>query len=145
MAVSPAATGAIDMVDRLSPERRSWLMSRIGGKNTRPEVLVRSMLHRLGYRFSLHRRDLPGTPDIVLPARGAVVFVNGCFWHGHACKRSRMPKSRIDYWTAKIDANRLRDARKRRQLVSLGWKVVVVWECELKNPDKLESKFLRLI
>lgn len=133
------------MVDRLSPERRSWLMSRIGGKNTRPEVLVRSMLHRLGYRFSLHRRDLPGTPDIVLPARGAVVFVNGCFWHGHACKRSRMPKSRIDYWGAKIDANRLRDARKRRQLVSLGWKVVVVWECELKHPDKLESKLLRLI
>lgn len=120
-------------------------MSRIGGKNTRPEVLVRSMLHRLGYRFSLHRRDLPGTPDIVLPARGAVVFVNGCFWHGHACKRSRMPKSRIDYWGAKIDANRLRDARKRRQLVSLGWKVVVVWECELKHPDKLESKLLRLI
>lgn len=133
------------MVDRLSPERRSWLMSRIGGKNTRPEVFVRSMLHSLGYRFSLHRRDLPGTPDIVLPARGAVVFVNGCFWHGHACKRSRMPKSRIDYWTSKIDANRLRDARKRRQLVSLGWKVVVVWECELRNPDKLESKLLRLI
>lgn len=133
------------MVDRLSPEHRSWLMSRIGGKNTRPEVLVRSMLHRLGYRFSLHRRDLPGTPDIVLPARGAVVFVNGCFWHGHACKRSRMPKSRVDYWGAKIDANRLRDARKRRQLVSLGWKVVVVWECELKHPDKLESKLLRLI
>lgn len=133
------------MVDRLSPGRRSWLMSRIGGKNTRPEVLVRSMLHRLGYRFSLHRRDLPGTPDIVLPARGAVVFVNGCFWHGHACKRSRMPKSRTDYWGPKIDANRRRDARKRRQLVSLGWKVVVVWECELKNPGKLEDRLLRSI
>lgn len=133
------------MADRLSPEHRSWLMSRIGGKNTKPEVLVRSLLHRLGYRFSLHRRDLPGTPDIVLPARGAVVFVNGCFWHGHACKRSRMPKSRIDYWALKIDANRRRDVRKRRQLVSLGWKVVVVWECELKIPEKLERKLLRSI
>ena len=133
------------MADRLSPEHRSWLMSRIGGKNTQPEVLVRSLLHRLGYRFSLHRRDLPGTPDIVLPVRGAVVFVNGCFWHGHSCKRTRMPKSRMDYWGPKIDANRRRDARKRRQLVSLGWKVVVVWECELKNPGKLEDKLLRSI
>ncbi|MGH8025962.1 MAG: DNA mismatch endonuclease Vsr, partial [Pseudoxanthomonas sp.] len=88
---------------------------------------------------------LPGTPDIVLPAREAVVFVHGCFWHGHACKRAGMPKSRTEYWVPKIDANRRRDARKRRQLVSLGWKVVVVWECELKNPDKLERKLLRSI
>lgn len=120
-------------------------MSRIGAKDTRPEVLVRSLLHRLGYRFRLHGRDLPGTPDIVLPRRGAVVLVNGCFWHGHACKRTRMPKSRTEYWGPKIEANRRRDARKRRQLASLGWRVVVVWECELRVPDKLERKLMRLI
>lgn len=120
-------------------------MSRIGGSNTKPEIAVRSLLHRLGYRFCLHRRDLPGTPDIVLPARGAVVFVNGCFWHGHYCKRAKMPKSRTYYWEPKIDATRRRDARKRRQLQALGWRVLVVWECELKNPEKLANKLLRNI
>lgn len=127
-------------MDRLSPERRSWLMSRIKGANTKPEIAVRSLLYRMGYRFRLHRRDLPGTPDIVLPGRTAVVFVHGCFWHGHACKRAKMPKTREDYWAQKIDANRRRDARKRRQIKALGWKVVVVWECETKKPDELIKK-----
>lgn len=127
-------------MDRLSPERRSWLMSRIKGANTKPELAVRSLLHRMGYRFRLHRRDLPGTPDIVLPGRAAAVFVHGCFWHGHACKRAKMPKSRAEYWIDKIEGNKRRDARKRRQLRTLGWKVVVVWECEMKNPDKLAKK-----
>lgn len=127
-------------MDRLSPERRSWLMSRIKGANTKPEIAVRSLLHRMGYRFRLHRRDLPGTPDVVLPGRTAVVFVHGCFWHGHACKRAKMPKTREDYWAQKIDANRRRDARKRRQLKALGWKVVIVWECETKKPEKLIKK-----
>jgi DNA mismatch endonuclease (patch repair protein) len=132
-------------VDRLSPERRSWLMSRIRGSNTKPEVAVRSLLHRLGYRFRLHRRDLPGTPDIVLPGRGAVVFVHGCFWHGHACKRTKMPKTRIYYWVEKIEGNRRRDARKRRKLRMLGWKVVIVWECELKHPERLAEKLQKSI
>lgn len=127
-------------MDRLSPERRSWLMSRIRGANTKPEIEVRSMLHRMGYRFRLHRRDLPGTPDIVLPGRGAVVFVHGCFWHGHVCKRTKMPKSRTAYWFEKIETNRRRDSRKRRGLKALGWKVVIVWECELKRPEKLARK-----
>lgn len=127
-------------MDRLSPERRSWLMSRIKGSNTKPEIAVRSLLHRMGYRFRLHRRDLPGTPDVVLPGRTAVVFVHGCFWHGHACKRAKMPKTREDYWAQKIDANKRRDARKRRQLKELGWKVVIVWECETKKPEKLIKK-----
>ena len=104
---------------------------------------VRSLLHGMGYRFRLHRKDLPGTPDIVLPARGAVVFVHGCFWHGHVCKVGKMPKSRTDYWAKKIEANRARDSRKRRQLKALGWKVIQVWECELRVPKKLECK-LRL-
>ena len=120
-------------------------MSKIGPKNTLPELRVRSLLHRLGFRFSLHRKDLPGTPDIVLPAREAVVFVHGCFWHGHSCKAGKMPKSRIEYWEPKIEANKRRDERKRRQLRRLGWKVIYVRECELKNVDKLGRKLCRLL
>lgn len=127
-------------MDRLSPERRSWLMSRVRGANTKPEVAVRSILHRMGYRFRLHRRDLPGTPDIVLPRYSAAIFVHGCFWHGHACKRTKMPKSRKDYWIEKIETNQRRDRRVRRRLTALGWNVIVVWECELKQPDRLAAK-----
>jgi DNA mismatch endonuclease (patch repair protein) len=133
------------MVDRLTVEQRSRLMARIGPANTTPELRVRSLMHRLGYRFRLHRKDLPGTPDIVLPGRNAVVFVHGCFWHGHECKKDKMPKSRTEYWAPKIEANRSRDEKKRRQLRSLGWKVVSVWECELRNPDKLERKLVRAL
>lgn len=127
-------------MDRLSPERRSWLMSRVRGVNTKPEVAVRSILHRMGYRFRLHRRDLPGTPDIVLPRYSAAIFVHGCFWHGHVCKRTKMPKSRKDYWIEKIETNQRRDRRARRRLRALGWNVIVVWECELKQPDRLAAK-----
>ncbi|MHB8448274.1 MAG: very short patch repair endonuclease [Rudaea sp.] len=132
-------------MDRLSSARRSWLMSRIKGANTKPELGVRSLLHRLGFRFRLHRRDLPGTPDIVLPGRSAVVLVHGCFWHGHRCKRTKMPKSRRRYWSEKIAGNRVRDARKRRCLRALGWKVVVVWECELKKPVELADKLRKAL
>lgn len=120
-------------------------MSRIRSADTKPEIAVRSLLHRMGYRFRLHRRDLPGTPDIVLPGRAAAIFVHGCFWHGHACKRSKMPKSRQDYWVEKIEGNRRRDARKRRALKALGWRVVVVWECELKSPARLAGKLNRAL
>lgn len=120
-------------------------MSRIRSRDTKPEIAVRSILHRLGYRFRLHRKDLPGSPDIVLPGRDTVVFVHGCFWHGHSCKYDKMPKSRMDYWAEKIVTNRGRDARQRRHLRALGWRVVVVWECEIKNPTRLISKLERLI
>lgn len=120
-------------------------MSRIGGKNTKPEIAVRSILHRSGYRFRLHDRTLPGTPDIVLRKRKAVVFVHGCFWHGHSCKRNRMPKSRKAYWEKKIDGNRRRDARNRNRLRALGWRVVVVWECELNKPDTLSDKLRKAL
>ncbi|WP_371180914.1 very short patch repair endonuclease [Xanthomonas sacchari] len=133
------------LVDRLTAERRSWLMSRIGSKNTKPELALRSLLHGLGFRFRLHRRDLPGTPDVVLPGRQTVIFVHGCFWHGHACKRNKMPKSRTEYWGPKIDANRKRDAKKRRMLRKLGWQVLTVWECELRNPSKLSDRLVRMI
>ncbi len=115
-------------------------MSRIGAANTKPEVAVRSLLHGLGYRFRLHRRDLPGTPDIVLPRYRTAVFVHGCFWRGHFCKRDKMPKSRTEYREGKIAANRRRDARARRRLRSLGWKVVIVWECELGHREKLARR-----
>ena len=128
------------MTDRLSTAARSRLMSRIRSKDTGPERAVRSILHRLGFRFRLHKKGLAGTPDIVLPARGAVVFVHGCFWHGHACKVGKMPKSRIDYWWPKIEANRARDRRKSAKLRREGWRVVTVYECELKAPEKLEKK-----
>ena len=133
------------VADNLAPESRSRLMSRIRRQNTGPEVRVRSVLHRLGYRFRLHRRDLPGTPDIVMPGKHVVIFVHGCFWHGHKCRAGRQPKSRLSYWGPKIEANRLRDARKTRELKALGWKVVQVWECELKDVRKLERKLTKAI
>lgn len=120
-------------------------MSKIGSKNTRPEIAVRSILHRLGYRFRLHRKDLPGSPDIVLPRFKTVLFVHGCFWHGHRCKKNGMPKSNTEYWGPKIEANRTRDSRKRRQLVRIGWRVIILWECELKNPEKVVEKLLKTL
>lgn len=132
-------------MDRLTAKRRSWLMSRIGSKNTKPELALRSLLHGLGFRFRLHRRDLPGTPDVVLPGRQVAIFVHGCFWHGHACKKDKMPKSRLDYWGPKIEANRKRDSKSRRALRALGWRVLTVWECELKKPSKLSNRLLRMI
>lgn len=108
-------------------------MQAVKSKNTGPEMAVRSLLHRLGYRFRLHRKDLPGTPDIVFPSRRAAIFVHGCFWHGHGCQIGQLPKSKLDYWVPKIDANRERDARKQAALAAAGWQSVVVWQCELKD------------
>ena len=122
------------MTDRLSPSQRGWLMSRIRSANTQPELIVRSLLHRLGFRFSLRRRDLPGKPDIVLRRWRCVVFVHGCFWHRHAgCAVARAPKSRTDFWDAKLARNAARDASVQAALESRGWRVVTVWECELKD------------
>lgn len=116
-------------------------MARVKGKDTGPEQAVRSLLHALGYRFRLHRRDLPGSPDIVFPGRKAVILVHGCFWHGHACKRgSRTPKANADYWISKIGRNTARDARTRAELEALGWRVLVVWECEIKDRVALADK-----
>jgi len=118
-------------MDRISKEHRSWNMSRIRSENTKPEKVVRSMLHRMGYRFRLHRRDLPGKPDIVLPKYHTVVFVHGCFWHRHkGCKYAYTPKSRVRFWQTKFHENVDRDRRVCRQLRRLGWQVVVIWECQ---------------
>ena len=120
-------------MDRLEPSARRRLMQAVKSKNTGPELAVRSLLHRLGYRFRLHRKDLPGTPDIVFPSRRSAIFVHGCFWHGHGCQIGQLPKSKLDYWGPKIDANRERDARKQAALAAAGWQSSVVWQCELKD------------
>ena len=121
-------------MDTLSPEKRSWNMSRIRGKNTKPELAVRSMLHRLGYRFRIADKTLPGKPDIVLPRYGAVIFVHGCFWHRHPeCKYAYMPKSKIEFWSKKFEANVLRDKNNLSLLKKAGWLPIVVWECEIER------------
>ena len=128
-------------MDRLSKERRSWNMSRIRGKDTKPERLVRSLLHRMGYRFRLHRKDLPGRPDIVLPKYRTVIFVHGCFWHRHTgCRYAYTPKSRIDFWKRKFRDNVRRDRRSCRELEATGWTVVVVWECGTADMDALADR-----
>jgi len=131
-------------LDRISAEERSALMSMVRGSHTGPELAVRRMLHALGLRFRLHRRDLPGRPDIVLPGRNAVVFVHGCFWHRHAnCTRATTPASNAAYWRKKFLRNVERDAEAQRALRKLGWRVLVVWECELRKPVKLQSRMKR--
>lgn len=119
---------------------RSRIMAAVKGKDTKPELAVRRYLHARGLRFSLHRKDLPGRPDIVLRRHRAVVLVHGCFWHGHACKAgSSSPKTRSEWWAAKIAANKARDARNRRDLEALGWRVFEIWECEIKSSDGLPN------
>jgi DNA mismatch endonuclease (patch repair protein) len=133
-------------MDSLSPERRSWNMSRIRGKDTRPELVVRSLLHGLGYRFRLNRKDLPGKPDIVLPKYRTAIFVHGCFWHRHTgCKKCYTPKSSVDFWQRKFAGNAERDRNNAKQLRREGWRVIVVWECELGSLQKLQVRLDRLL
>ena len=122
------------MRDRLSKERRSWNMSRIRGKDTTPEKRVRSLLHRLGFRFRLHGKKLPGKPDIVLAKHQIVIFVHGCFWHRHrGCKNCTTPTNRREWWLAKLNGNAARDKLHQAALKKLGWRVIVVWECETER------------
>ena len=126
------------MTDIVSPERRSAIMSRIRSKDTKPELRVRKTAHAMGLRFRLHRKDLPGTPDLVFPKWRTVVFVHGCFWHRHpGCRKAYEPKSRVDFWKKKFAANVERDERTRKALEKAGWKVVVIWECETEKMDRL--------
>ena len=131
------------MADKLSPEGRSALMSRIGSKNTQPEMVVRRMLHALGYRYVLHDKRLPGKPDLVFPARRKLIFVHGCFWHGHSCGRGFRPASNAEFWAAKIDGNKARDRRNVRALRAQAWRVLTVWECA-SQPSKIKALQARL-
>ncbi|MEQ1901376.1 MAG: very short patch repair endonuclease [Devosia sp.] len=133
------------LVDRLTPRARTSLMRNVKGKNTTPELMVRRMLHRAGYRFRLHRADLPGKPDIVLPARRRIVLVNGCFWHGHDCRYGRLPKSRLEFWGPKIEGNRARDARNLSDLKAAGWRVLVVWQCETRVQAALQQRLIKFL
>lgn len=126
------------MADTRSPAQRSRIMKSVGTKDTGPELTVRRLLHGLGYRFRLHRRDLPGRPDIVFPSRRKVVFVHGCFWHGHECSKGQLPKSRPEYWRPKIEANQARDARVIALLGRAGWTSLTLWQCEIRNLDELK-------
>lgn len=127
--------------DILTPEARSKLMSKVSARNTGPEKKLRSLLHRAGFRFRLHAKRLPGKPDIVLPRYRTVIFVHGCFWHGHTCaKGTNRPKTRPEFWEKKINGNQERDGRNRQELENLGWRVLTVWECELKNQEELMTR-----
>jgi len=117
-------------------------MQSVGTKDTGPEVAVRRLLHGLGYRYRLHRRDLPGSPDIVFPGRRKVIFVHGCYWHGHGCSKGKLPKSRLDYWEPKIARNRQRDAEKEAALRKAGWDVLTLWQCEVKDLEALRPRLL---
>jgi DNA mismatch endonuclease (patch repair protein) len=126
-------------MDIFTKEKRSAIMAQVKGRDTGPELIVRTLLHELGYRFRLYRRDLPGNPDITLPRYRKVIFVHGCFWHGHKrCPRAARPTANIAFWRKKLDSNTARDKRNIRQLRKDGWRALVVWQCQTRNPETLK-------
>lgn len=133
-------------MDKLSPEKRSEVMGRVKGKNTTPELRVRSILHRMGFRFRLHRNDLPGNPDIVLPKYRLCIFVNGCFWHQHSgCRRATIPSSNVDFWRTKFRRTKERDHQNITALSSLGWHTLIVWECETNDVSQLRHVLVDML
>jgi DNA mismatch endonuclease (patch repair protein) len=138
--------GGVGCTDIYSPEKRSEIMGRVKGRDTKPERVVRSLIHRMGFRFRLHASQLPGRPDIVLPRHRKVIFVHGCFWHQHpGCRRAKLPQTRAEWWKSKLTRNRQRDLEAQEHLWQQGWKVLVIWQCQLHDPRRLEAglrKFL---
>jgi len=134
------------VTDVLTPEQRRRNMQAVRSSGTRPEMAVRSLAHRLGYRFRLHRRDLPGKPDLVFSSRRKVIFVHGCFWHQHpGCRFAARPSTRAEFWEAKLDGNVRRDARVQTQLTERGWSVLVVWECETRSEEAMATRIKRFL
>ena len=134
------------MTDIMDSKRRSEMMARIGGRNTAPELAVRRIAHRMGLRFRVHRKDLPGCPDLVFPKHRLVVFVHGCFWHRHqGCKYAYTPKSRVEFWTEKFASGVARDERQQAALKALGWRVLVIWECETRDTAAVRSRLAAAI
>lgn len=125
------------MPDIVDQRTRSRMMSGIRGKNTRPEIVIRKALHALGFRYRLHPKDVPGKPDMALPRYNAAIFVNGCFWHGHDCSLFRLPRTRREFWQAKIEGNRKRDAQVRSMLADSRWRQLTIWECAVRGPDRI--------
>ena len=132
-------------MDTRSPEQRRRIMQAVKSKDTGPELTVRRMLHAMGHRLRLHRKNLPGRPDIVLPKHRKVIFVHGCFWHAHGCRKGQPPKSRQDYWLPKPEANVQRDASKINDLRSMGWKVLIVWQCETRDHAALAQRLQQFV
>lgn len=130
------------MVDVVDTVTRSRMMSGIKGKNTKPEVSIRKALHARGFRYRIHVNNLPGKPDLVLPKYKAVVFVHGCFWHGHTCRYFKIPQTRPDFWLVKIEKNQMRDRLQEVALLSDGWRVLIVWECAVRSMNKKKSRLL---
>jgi|SRR5665647_370300 len=133
------------MTDTLTPEERSAQMARIRSKNTRPEMLVRRIVYNIGYRYRLHRGDLPGRPDLAFSSRKKVIFVNGCFWHGHKCSLGRTPKSRVEFWITKIERTKERDNENVQALRDAGWDALVLWECQLKDIEVLKRTIIEFL
>ena len=131
--------------DPLTPAERSERMSRVRNADTKPEMIVRRLVHGMGYRYRLHSKSLSGNPDLVFSGRRKVIFVHGCFWHQHGCRQYRMPKTRRGFWEPKLAANRERDARVRKELRKLGWSILVVWECQLRRADVLDRRIRRFL
>jgi DNA mismatch endonuclease (patch repair protein) len=133
------------LTDNRSPSQRRQIMQSVRTKNTGPEIALRSLIHKMGYRFRLHRKDLPGTPDIVFPGRKKIILVHGCYWHGHNCSKGRLPKTKLEYWEPKIARNRKRDEENSTNLKNLGWDVLTVWQCELKDPGLLIERLTEFL
>ena len=136
------------MADTLTKAERSERMRRVRAKDSKAELVVRSLAHRLGYRFRLHRKNLPGTPDIVFPSRKSAIFVQGCFWHRHPdpdCKLARLPKTRLEFWKPKLEGNRKRDLKNQEKLGDLGWDVLEIWECEIRDMELIKEKLVKFL
>lgn len=131
-------------MDKLTASERSRVMSTVRGEGTKPELFVRRLVHRMGFRYRLHRSDLPGKPDLVFTRRAKIIFVNGCFWHGHSCKRGRnVPESNTEYWSSKLSRNKERDRANQASLRRLGWDILVLWECQLTDEKTVEARLTR--
>lgn len=134
------------MTDVLTPEQRSFNMSRIKGRNTKPEMVVRSLVHRMGFRYRLHRKDLPGKPDLVFPSRRKIILVHGCFWHMHDCSYGRVvPRTNAEFWQNKRMGNVERDKRNEAALREAGWNILVIWECQVRHDEKLDIILMRFL
>ncbi len=130
----------LSVMDTRTPSQRRRIMQSVGQKNTGPEMVVRRILHGMGYRYRLHANDLPGTPDIVFRSRKLAIFVHGCFWHGHGCNKGRLPKSRLEYWRLKVERNQQRDVKNLVDLDAIGWGALILWQCEVKDGAQLASR-----
>ena len=132
-------------MDTFPPEKRSQIMRQVRGKDTSPELAVRRLVHAMGFRYRLHAADLPGSPDLVFPARRSVVFVHGCYWHRHGCPAATTPTSHVEYWRRKFERNQARDRRNVARLRRLGWRVAVVWECQVRGRERLAARLRRFL